>query len=182
MRTANPDPAPHSPFVRLERAYNHDGDPIRVLARGRHLESLLAMLDDGRPQPAAVKGRVPVLMPVALDQTYDYLLPAGIEAEPGTFVLVPFGRSQRIGIVWDRAFGEGGKPVADKKLSPSRRTLADVPPLPAISLRFAEWMARYTLSPLGMVVRMMMGSSAVFEPVRPRFGVRRNEAAASRRG
>ena len=28
----------------------------------------------------------------------------------------------------------------------------------AMSLRFAEWVARYTLAPLGMVVRMMMGS------------------------
>jgi primosomal protein N' (replication factor Y) len=136
------------------------------------------MLDDGRPQPAAVKGRVPVLMPVALDQTYDYLLPAGVEAEPGSFVVAPFGRQSRIGIVWDRAFGDGGKPVADKKLKAITELLADVPPLPAISLRFAEWMARYTLSPLGMVVRLMMGSSAVFEPGKPRFGVRRNEAVA----
>jgi primosomal protein N' (replication factor Y) len=136
------------------------------------------MLDDGRPQPAAVKGRVPVLMPVALDQTYDYLLPAGVEAEPGSFVVAPFGRQSRIGIVWDRAFGEGGKPVADKKLKAITELLADVPPLPAISLRFAEWMARYTLSPLGMVVRLMMGSSAVFEPGKPRFGVRRNETVA----
>jgi primosomal protein N' (replication factor Y) len=136
------------------------------------------MLDDGRPQPAAVKGRVPVLMPVALDQTYDYLLPAGVEAEPGSFVVAPFGRQSRIGIVWDRAFGEGGKPVADKKLKAITELLADVPPLPPISLRFAEWMARYTLSPLGMVVRLMMGSSAVFEPGKPRFGVRRNETVA----
>jgi primosomal protein N' (replication factor Y) len=136
------------------------------------------MLDDGRPQPAAVKGRVPVLMPVALDQTYDYLLPAGVEAEPGSFVVAPFGRQSRIGIVWDRAFGDGGKPVADKKLKAITELLADVPPLPAISLRFAEWMARYTLSPLGMVVRLMMGSSAVFEPGKPRFGVRRNETVA----
>jgi primosomal protein N' (replication factor Y) len=136
------------------------------------------MLDDGRPQPAAVKGRVPVLMPVALDQTYDYLLPDGVEAEPGSFVVAPFGRQSRIGIVWDRAFGEGGKPVADKKLKAITELLADVPPLPPISLRFAEWMARYTLSPLGMVVRLMMGSSAVFEPGKPRFGVRRNETVA----
>jgi primosomal protein N' (replication factor Y) len=34
--------------------------------------------------------------------------------------------------------------------------------------------ARYTLAPLGMVVRMMMGAPAVFEPLKPRFGVRRN--------
>ena len=53
-----------------------------------------------------------------------------------------------------------------------------MPPLPAVSLRFAEWVARYTLAPLGMVVRMMMGSSAVFEPVKPRFGVKLSEGAA----
>ncbi|HWB44448.1 MAG TPA: primosomal protein N' [Hyphomicrobiaceae bacterium] len=136
------------------------------------------MLDDGRPQPATAKGRVPVLIPVALDQTYDYLLPEGLEAAPGSFILVPFGRQSRIGVVWDRAFGEGGKPVADKKLKTVTEVLAEVPALPEISLRFAEWMARYTLSPLGMVVRLMMGSSAVFEPVRPRFGVKRNEGVA----
>ena len=54
----------------------------------------------------------------------------------------------------------------------------DVPPLPLSSLRFAEWVARYTLGPLGMVVRMMMGSSAVFEPIKPRFGVRLVASAA----
>ena len=92
-------------------------------------------------------------------------------------MLVPFGPQTRIGVVWDAPVGEGGKPVADKKLKAITAPLADVPPLPAISLRFAEWVARYTLAPLGMVVRMMMGSSAVFEPVKPRFGVKRNEDA-----
>ncbi len=39
-------------------------------------------------------------------------------------------------------------------------------------MRFAEWIAKYTLAPLGMVLRMMMSAQAVFEPVKPRFGVR----------
>jgi len=144
----------------------------------RRLQSLLAKLDDAAPRPAAHKGRVPVLMPVALDQTYDYVLPADVTAAPGAFVLVPFGPQSRIGVVWDGPVGEGGKLVADKKLKTITEALGDVPPLPAVSLRFAEWVARYTLAPLGMVVRMMMGSSAVFEPTRPRFGVRLNEGAA----
>ena len=138
------------------------------------MESLLAKLDEGRPGAAVPRGRVPVLLPVALDQTYDYLLPpdlAGLEVAPGMFVLVPFGPQTRIGIVWDGPVGDSGKPVADKKLKAITQPL-DVPALPASAMRFAEWVARYTLSPLGMVVRMMMGSHAVFEPVRPRFGVR----------
>lgn len=117
---------------------------------------------------------MPVLLPVALDQTYDYRLPAGAaEAEPirpGAFVLVPFGPQRRIGVVWDRAVGEG-KPVKPEKMK-AIECLLDVPPLPEISLRFAEWIARYTLSPLGMVVRMMMSAQSVFEPDKPRFGVR----------
>ena len=77
---------------------------------------------------------MPVLLPVALDQTYDYLLPDGLEARPGGFVLVPFGPQQRIGIVWDAPIGESGKPVPDKKLKAITATLADVPPLPALSM------------------------------------------------
>jgi primosomal protein N' (replication factor Y) len=142
------------------------------------LPSLLASLEEtAPPRPAAGKARVPVLLPVALDQTYDYLLPAGVEAAPGAFVLVPFGPQSRIGVVWDRPVGDGGKPVAEKKLKTITEALADVPPLPAVSLRFAEWVARYALAPLGMVVRMMMGSPAAFEPARPRFGVRLNQGA-----
>ena len=62
---------------------------------------------------------VPVLLPVALDQTYDYLVPEGLERQPGCFVLVPFGPQSRIGIVWDKAVGEAmtGKPVAKPRRS-----------------------------------------------------------------
>jgi primosomal protein N' (replication factor Y) len=139
------------------------------------LESLLAQLDE--PSADLVPGgpRVPVLLPVALDQTYDYLLPADLEAPPaGAFVLVPFGPQSRIGVVWDTPCGDPAKPVPDRKLKAVTARLAEVPPLPAVSLRFAEWVARYTLAPLGMVVRMMMGAPAVFEPLKPRFGVKRN--------
>jgi primosomal protein N' (replication factor Y) len=142
------------------------------------LESLLAQLDEPGPGVAPGGPRVPVLLPVALDQTYDYLLPADVEVPPaGAFVLVPFGPQSRIGVVWDMPCGEPGKAVAEKKLKAVTARLAEVPPLPVVSLRFAEWVARYTLAPLGMVVRMMMGAPAVFEPARPRFGVTRNEGA-----
>ena len=118
---------------------------------------------------------MPILLPVALDQTYDYLLPEDLAgsaaAPPGAFVLVPFGPQTRIGVVWDAPFGDPGKPVPDVKLKTVAALLPEVPPLPILSLRFAEWVARYTLTPLGMVVRMMMGAPTVFEPARPRFGV-----------
>ena len=114
--------------------------------------------------------RVPVLLPVALDQTYDYLLEAGLQGlEPGSFVMVPFGQQSRIGIVWYQSVGEG-KVVAESKMKQIDSVL-DVPPLPLISLQFCEWIAKYTLGPLGMVARMAMSAPAAFDPVRPRFGV-----------
>ena len=142
------------------------------------MESLLAQFDEDPPHALLSGARVPVLLPVALDQTYDYLLPSGLEASPGAFVLVPFGPQTRLGVVWDRPFGEQGKPVPDRKLKAIAAGLPEVPPLPILSLRFAEWVARYTLSPLGMVVRMTMGAPAVFEPQKPRFGVQYNAGAA----
>jgi primosomal protein N' (replication factor Y) len=145
------------------------------------LESLLAQLDDSPPVAPRGGARVPVLLPVALDQTYDYLLPremAGSPAvAPGAFVLVPFGTQTRLGAIWDAPFGDPGKPVPDGKLKAIAAGLPEVPPLPLLSLRFAEWVARYTLTPLGMVVRMMMGAPAVFEPAKPRFGVQLNSGA-----
>ena len=79
------------------------------------------------------------------------------------------------------SFGTGpvadGKPVDPKKLK-ALTSRIDAPPLPEISMRFAEWVARYTLAPLGMVVRMMMSADAAFEPPKHRFGVAIVEGAA----
>lgn len=129
-----------------------------------------SLLDPVAPQAPPTLARVPVVMTVALDQTYDYLVPDGMTLAPGAFVLVPFGPQSRIGVVWDGPVGETGKEVKPEKLKSIAGTL-DVPPLPEISLRFAEWIARYTLAPLGMVVRMMMSARSAFEPTKPRFGV-----------
>lgn len=135
------------------------------------MESLLDILGNGAESPASAGGAtVPVLMPVALGQTYDYLVPEGPGIAPGQFVLVPFGPQSRIGIVWDGPQGEQ-KPLDRKKLK-ALTSVIDAPPLPLISLRFAEWVARYTLAPLGMVARMLMSADSAFDAAKPRFGVR----------
>jgi primosomal protein N' (replication factor Y) len=47
-----------------------------------------------------------------------------------------------------------------------------VPALPRVSLDFADWVASYTLSSPGMVLRMMMSAGRAFDPPAPRYGVR----------
>lgn len=132
--------------------------------------SLESLLDKLPESAAGARRTVPVLLPVALDQTYDYLVPAELDVEAGAFVVVPLGPQTRIGIVWDRPLGELDKPVDPKKLKAIVERL-DMPSLPLPSLRLAEWIAKYSLSPLGMVVRLMMSAREAFEPAKPRFGV-----------
>ncbi len=154
----------------------HFGDLASSLA-ALTLESLLEIMGNGGADASAMASAgaaiVPVLLPVALGQTYDYVLPDGMGAMPGQFVLVPFGPQSRIGIVWDEPQGQG-KPVDPKKLKAVTGVL-DVPPIPIMSLRFAEWVAKYTLAPLGMVGRMLMSAESAFDAPKPRFGVARVE-------
>jgi primosomal protein N' (replication factor Y) len=139
------------------------------------LRDLLASLEAHRESVG--EARVPVLLPLALTHTYDYAPPEGMTVAPGAFALVSFGAQSRVGIVWDVAVTEGSKPVTGDRLKPIVSVLDDVPPLPTASLRFAEWVARYTLSPLGMVARMMMPPPELFVRSAPRCGVRRNADA-----
>jgi primosomal protein N' (replication factor Y) (superfamily II helicase) len=138
------------------------------------MASLFEEFDEpAAPAPVSQGKRVPILMPVALDQTYDYLLPDDFNPVPGQFVLVPFGPQHRVGIVWDKPIGgDASKAIDPSKMKAVAEILHEVPPLPLMTLRFTEWIAKYTLAPLGMVARMMMGASAVFEPLKPRFGVK----------
>ncbi len=139
-----------------------------------------SLLDIDGVEDVPELARVPVLLPVALSQTYDYLAPKSMDLQPGMFVMVPFGPQSRIGVVWDNEVvpdNKPQKPVDPKKLK-TITSVMDVPALPIISLRFAEWISSYSLSPLGMVVRMMMSAQSVFEPQKPRFGVRLVEDAS----
>ena len=119
------------------------------------------------PEAAPVR-TVPVLVPLALDEAYDYALSEGDAPPPGTFVRVPLGSARRIGVVWGEARTAD---VPAKKLKSILEVL-DAPPLPPVSRRLVDWVAGYTLSPRGMVLKMMMSATRAFEPEGPRFGFR----------
>jgi primosomal protein N' (replication factor Y) (superfamily II helicase) len=113
----------------------------------------------------------PVLLPLALPAPYDYRVPPGMTVRPGQFVVVPLGPVERLGVVWHRA-EEGETEVGPKKLRDVIEVLDDIPALPRVSLDFADWVARYTLSSPGMVLRMMMSAGHAFSPPKLHYGVR----------
>jgi len=98
---------------------------------------------------------------------------------PGDFVRVPLGPRELVGVVWEGALNEDRPPVEAAKLRPVIERL-DVPPLPLAALEFAEWVANYTLSPAGMVLRMMMSAREAFSPPKPTYGYRLVGAAPGR--
>lgn len=123
-------------------------------------------------QPAGVASapRVRVLLPLPLAAgAYDYRLPHGLHAPRGAFVAVPLNGREMLGVVWD---GE-----ADPDLAPSRlrdvMAVLDVPPMGETLRRFVEWVAAYTLSPPGAVLRMAMSSPGAFTPPSAKAGWQR---------
>ena len=118
-----------------------------------------------------------MLLPLALP-AYDYLVPKNMKVSPGKFVIAPLATVEYLGVVWTR--GEEAPKVDPKKLREIIEILDDVPPLPRVSLDFADWVARYTLNSPGMVLRMMMSAGRAFSPPTPRYGVRLVGEAPSR--
>jgi primosomal protein N' (replication factor Y) len=111
-----------------------------------------------------------VLLPLPLaGGAYDYALPPLLRAPPGSFVTVPLGARRIIGVVWDGA----GAPdrVVEARLREVLEVL-DVPPMTAPLRRFVDWVADYTLSPPGAVLRMAMSSPGALEPPAPQLGWR----------
>ncbi|HCZ48781.1 MAG TPA: primosomal protein N' [Gammaproteobacteria bacterium] len=111
---------------------------------------------------------ISVLLPLPLAGAYDYTLPEAMEAAPGDFVRVPLGRRQVMGVVW----GPGSGQVASARLKPLHARL-DLPPMPQSLRRFIDWVAEYTLSPPGAVLRLAMRGpgDALSEPAAHRYAL-----------
>jgi len=106
--------------------------------------------------------RVSVLLPLPLAGPYDYRADGAMALARGDFVVVPLGRRDVVGVVW----GDGTGDVVESKLRDVVERL-DAPPLPPVLCRFVEWVANYTMSPPGAVLRMAMSVPAALEPPRP---------------
>jgi primosomal protein N' (replication factor Y) len=105
--------------------------------------------------------RVRVLLPLALPGPLDYraVTGPGQGLRPGAFVRVPLGSRERVGVVWDRApagHGDGDDDGFDEARLKDVLEVLDAPPMGQVMRRFIDWVAAYTLSPPGAVLRMAM--------------------------
>lgn len=116
-----------------------------------------------------------VLLPLALEGPYSYLVPPGMALEPGSYVAVPLGPRQMIGVVWALK----DKAETEKRL---RAVLGvfDMEPMPETHRKFLDWLAAYYLEPLGNVLRLALRSPGAFEGPREQIAYRATDAQPKR--
>src|SRR5438105_4103086 len=112
---------------------------------------------------------VDVLVPVALDHPYSYRAPEELDLRVGDIVAVPLGPRISAGVVW--ADNVPVRPGLNNRLKDVEAKL-DYPALREELRKFVDWVANYTLSPRGMVLRMALRMGEHLGPARERIGVR----------
>ncbi|ABE61425.1 replication restart DNA helicase PriA [Nitrobacter hamburgensis X14] len=127
--------------------------------------------------PSSTTRVVDVLVPVAIDQAYSYRVPRGMEVAPGDLVTVPLGPREVIAVVWAE------NPAPDPRLHNRLKDIGeklDLPPLKDELRTLVDWVANYTLSARGMVMRMSLRMGEQLGPERVRPGVRLTGAPPQR--
>ncbi len=114
------------------------------------------------PPPSAngPLSRLGVLLPLAAPGPFDYRVD-GLDPppSPGDFVSVPFRGRVEAGVVW----GPSNAALPEAKLKPVLGRL-DCPPLSAANRRFIDWVAAYTLSVPGAVLKLAISEPAALQP------------------
>ncbi len=103
---------------------------------------------------------VSVLLPFATDALYTYMCPADLALARGDYVYVSFGSSKKIGVVWQTDVDQ----PKNKKIKTILQKIEALP-LSNTMCNFIDWVAYYTLAPLGAVLKMAMTEpEALFPP------------------
>ena len=131
----------------------------------------------GEGTGASAASPVAVLLPLPLERAYDYAVPDELAAAvaPGSFVRVPLGRVERVGVVW----GGGEGDVDPARLKPVTAVL-EAPPMTEPLRQLVEWTADYTLAQRGAVLRMAMSVPGALEPPSVRTAYRLGQGEAPR--
>lgn len=125
------------------------------------------LFGDAAHRPAASGEVVQVLTPVGLDDSYSYKVPRDMVVVPGSLVQVPLGPRKVIGVVT----AEPPQLSASSNRLRPIETVFDAPPLKPEMLSFVDWVAKYTLTPRGMVLRMVLRAPEALEPEPPLRGL-----------
>ena len=81
---------------------------------------------------------VRVALDVPLDECFDFAVPDGMEPAIGSLVIVPFGRTRKVGVVVEKPAESG---VDAARLREIERVVDDVPAIPPDALELLQFCA-----------------------------------------
>jgi len=108
---------------------------------------------------------VSVLVPYPIDKAYDYGVPDGEHYEVGDYVLVPLGGREISAVVWGEAAGDVN-PAKLKMIVAKHKAK----PMPKAVRDFIDWVADYTMTPRGFVLKMALSVPAGLDLSKPSKG------------
>ncbi|NOZ66107.1 MAG: primosomal protein N' [Alphaproteobacteria bacterium] len=109
--------------------------------------------------------QIQVLLPLPLSGPFDYLAAADMPLRAGDFVTVPLGSRTLQGVVWDMSPKKSNIAAEKLKFVLEKR---DLPALPSSLRQFIDWVAAYTLSPPGAVLKMAVSVPRAFDKPKTR--------------
>ncbi len=101
--------------------------------------------------------KYPVLLPYIFNYPFTY--ETGMNLKVGDYVLVPFGKKNITGVIWNKFEDNNKKKFKLKKIIKKFNTN----PLKANTINFLNWFAEYNLISKGMALKLVMLSSNVIE-------------------
>ena len=97
--------------------------------------------------------KFPILLPNIFDHPFTYQ--SGLNLKVGDYVLVPFGKSKIIGVVWDDFEKENKKNFKLKEIIKKIQTKS----LNLNTIKFLNWFSEYNLIPKGMSLKLHLLSN-----------------------
>ena len=101
--------------------------------------------------------KVPILLPNIFNHPFTY--ESYINLKVGDYVVVPFGKSQITGVVWDDYEKKNSR---NFKIRNVLKKL-DVTPLKKTTIKFLNWFSEYNIVPKGMALKLVLLSSNAVE-------------------
>ena len=101
--------------------------------------------------------KIPVLIPNIFDHPFTY--DTDLKLEIGEYVIVPFGKSKMIGVVWDQFEKSQKNNFKIKKIIKKM----NVNLLNTRTIKFLNWFSKYNLVPLGMALKLHLLSNEAIE-------------------
>jgi primosomal protein N' (replication factor Y) len=101
--------------------------------------------------------KVPILLPNIFNHPFTY--ESDINLKVGDYVVVPFGKSQITGVVWDEFEKKNNRNFKIKNVLKK----LDVTPLKKTTIKFLNWFSEYNIIPKGMALKLVLLSSNAVE-------------------